>query len=179
MPDRNRKRAALCLLLALAGCGEIPRSQPAEVSQTIGPAYVRVVYSRPVARGRELFGGIVPWDSIWNPGADDATYISFSDDMFVDGQPLDAGNYSIWAIPRPDEWTVIFSRDWNTYHIPYPEGDDALRLQIAPEQGDHMESLGFYFPFSEMDRATLRLHWGETVIPIELQLQEPPPEAQG
>lgn len=164
------------LVLFLAACDlpwqDLPASQPAEVRQTLGRAEVAVFYSRPVARGRELFGGIVPWDSVWNPGADDATYIHFSDDMLVGGHPLPAGNYSLWAIPRPDEWTLIFSRDWNTYHIPYPEGEDALRLRIRPETGPHWESLGFYFPFSEVDRATLHLHWGETVIPLALRLQE-------
>lgn len=162
----------LSVTLGACGGGELPRSQPAEVHQTIGPAEVRVVYSRPVARGRELFGGIVPYDSVWNPGANDATYISFSDDMLVGGHPLEAGNYSIWAIPRPDEWTVIFSRDWNTFHIPYPEGEDALRLRIRPRQGEHMETMAFYFPLAEVDHGTLHLHWGETVIPIALRLAE-------
>lgn len=173
-------RAIVLLAVAIVvGCDmpwqELPRSQPAEVRQTLGRAEVAVFYSRPVARGRELFGGIVPWDSIWNPGADDATYIHFSHDMMVAGHPLPAGNYSLWAIPRPDQWTLVFSRDWDVYHEPYPEGEDALRLLVTPVSGPHWESLGFYFPFSEVDRATLHLHWGETVIPLALRLQESEP----
>ena len=165
-------------VLPITGCDtmpweELPRSQPAEVVQKIGPATVRVVYSRPVARGRVLFGGIVPYDSVWNPGANDATYISFTEDMLVGGHPLDAGNYSLWAIPRPDEWTVIFSRAWDVFHIPYPAGRDALRLRITPREGEHMETLALYFPLAEIDHGTLHLHWGETVIPIALRLANP------
>ncbi|HUE95944.1 MAG TPA: DUF2911 domain-containing protein [Longimicrobiaceae bacterium] len=177
--SRPLRPALVVLLAGLAATGcdrwpwqDIPRSQPAQVTQKIGDATLRVVYSRPVARGRELFGGIVPYDSIWNPGANDATYISFTHDMLVGGHPLPAGNYSIWAIPRPDEWTVIFSRDWDTFHIPYPEGRDALRLRVRPRQGEHMETMAFYFPLAETDHGTLHLHWGETVIPLALRLAE-------
>jgi hypothetical protein len=176
MKIHSRLLALAAILLSLAACDampwnrEPPLSQPAEVMQRIGPAEVRVVYSRPVARGRELYGGIVPWDSIWNPGANDATYIGISRDMLVNGQPLPRGKYSIWAIPRPDEWTVIFSRDWNVYHIPYPEGKDALRLRISPVTAPHMETMGFYFPYAEREQGMLYLHWGETVIPLELRL---------
>lgn len=172
-----RASAILCLLATTASCDrwpwqEIPASQPAEVTQKFGDATIRIVYSRPVARGRELFGALLPYESIWHPGANDATYISFSDDMLVGGHPLPAGNYSLWTIPRPDEWTIIFSRDWDTYHEPYPEGRDALRLRVRPRSGEHMETMGFYFPFAERDHGTLHLHWGETVIPLALRLAE-------
>ncbi|MBA2669095.1 MAG: DUF2911 domain-containing protein [Gemmatimonadetes bacterium] len=172
--------AALVSILAslLVGCDAVPWrrsppvSQPAEVMQKIGLATVRVEYSRPVARGRELFGALVPWDSIWNPGANDATYIELTRDMLVGGHPLPKGKYSIWAIPRPDEWTLIFSRDWNVFHIPYPEGNDALRLRVAPIAGSHMETLAFYFPLATIDHGTLHLHWGETIIPLAIRLAE-------
>jgi hypothetical protein len=178
--SRRRSGFAAALLitasLAFAGCDALPRntaaraSPPAEVVQRMGPATVRVVYGRPVARGRELFGALVPYDSVWNPGANEATYIQISEDMLVNGQPLGRGSYSIWAIPRPDEWTVIFSHDWNTFHIPYPQGRDALRLNVRPVEGPHMESMNFYFPFAERTEGTLHLHWGEVVVPFELRL---------
>lgn len=158
--------------IAVGACGDLPVSQPAEVRQTIGPMESRVVYSRPTARGRELFGALLPYDSIWHPGANDATYISFSEDVLVGGHPLPAGRYSIWTIPRPDEWTIIFSRDWNTFHEPYPEGEDALRLRVRPVQGSHMESMAFYFPLATIDHGTLHLHWGETIIPLAIRLPD-------
>lgn len=130
-----------------------------------------MTYSRPVARGRALFGALVPYEQIWNPGADRATAIAFTRDVHVNEQPLKAGKYSVWAIPRADEWTVIFSKAADVYHTPYPgEPQDALRLRVRPEAGQHMETLTFYFPAVEGKDATLRLHWGEVVVPMFIRV---------
>lgn len=162
------------LLVAAAGCtasGEIKKSQHASVTQTVGNAEIEIEYNRPVARGRALFGALVPFGEPWNPGADRATAISFSRDVTVDGQPLPAGKYSIWIIPDTERWIFILSRAANVFHIPYPEGRDALRLQITPRRGAHMETLGFYFPAVDSTRAELVMHWGETILPLEIQVR--------
>ncbi len=148
---------------------EVKASQSGSVSQTVATTEIVVTYDRPVARGRELFGGIVAYGEIWNPGANDATKISISRPITINGSPLEAGSYSIWAIPDPNEWTVIFSRAADVYHTPYPgEEHDALRLMVAPRQGDHMETMAFYFAAVEKKDTELRLHWGETVIPFQI-----------
>ena len=144
---------------------DVQKSQSGSVFQRVANTDIEVVYDRPVARGRELFGGIVAYDEVWNPGANDATAISFSRDVTVNGQPLAAGSYSIWAIPRPDDWTLIFSNAADVYHTPYPgEDQDALRLTITPQRGDHVETLVYYFAMVEEKDTELRLHWGETVV---------------
>ena len=146
---------------------DVLKSQSGSVFQRVANTDIEVVYDRPVARGRELFGGIVAYDEVWNPGANDATAVSFSRDVTVNGEALAAGKYSIWAIPRAGDWTVIFSRAADVYHTPYPgENQDALRLTITPQRGDHMETLAFYFPMVEGKETELRLHWGETVVPM-------------
>ncbi|OLC08902.1 MAG: hypothetical protein AUH42_00335 [Gemmatimonadetes bacterium 13_1_40CM_70_11] len=151
-----------------SGAQQIRKSQHATVSQTIATTTVTVVYNRPSARGRRLFGGIVAYGRAWDPGADQATTIAFSTNVLVAGRPLAAGKYSLWAIPQPREWTVIFSKAADTFHVPYPEGHDALRIAVKPEAGPYMETLAFYFPMVDADSAVLRLHWGETVIPIPI-----------
>src|SRR6266849_6351296 len=80
---------------------KVSKSQAAVVSQRIANTEITLTYSRPVARGRLLYGGIVPYDQVWNPGADQATAIAFTRDVQIDGQPLQAGKYSLWTIPRP------------------------------------------------------------------------------
>jgi hypothetical protein len=145
------------------------RSMPARVVQRMGPTEITVAHNRPVARGRQLFGQLVPWDSIWNPGADEATRIELSGDVLIEGRRLPAGRYSIWAVPRPDEWTLIFHPSWDVQHRPYPPGSDALRLQVRPQQGGHMESLAFYFSAADVDSATLILHWGTTMVPLAIR----------
>ena len=150
---------------------DVLKSQSGSVFQRVANTDIEVVYDRPVARGRELLGGIVAYDEVWNPGANDATAVSFSRDVTIDGEPLAAGKYSVWAIPRAGDWTVIFSRAADVYHTPYPgEDQDALRLTITPQRGDHMETLAFYFPMVEGKETELRLHWGETVVPMLIRV---------
>lgn len=165
---------ALTLALAPAAAGQegIPFSQHGTVSQRVGYTDIRISYNRPVARGRTLFGGVVRWGRIWNAGADSATTIEFSRDALVEGQPLAAGAYTWWMIPRPEgPWTVIFSRATHILHTPYPGRQyDALRVTAQPEQGSHMEVLAFYFPIVTPDSAVLRMHWGTTIVPVTIRV---------
>ena len=164
----------LMLVAAPLGCQPAPnprRSQPATVSQTLGDVRLTLAYNRPVARGRTLFGGIVPWGQVWCPCADEATSLETSADIMLGGQRLPEGKYTIWAIPGETEWTLIFSNAVNVWHIPYPgAAKDRLRLTLAPQTGPNMESLAFYFPMSDLRAATLRLHWGTTYIEIPIEL---------
>ncbi|HEX4628438.1 MAG TPA: DUF2911 domain-containing protein [Gemmatimonadales bacterium] len=146
-------------------------SQPATVTQRLGKTLVTIVYNRPSARGRKLFGGVVAWGRVWCPGADSATTIAFSANVRVAGQPLAAGKYSVWAIPTAEEWTVIFSKAADVFHVPYPgAAQDALRITVKPKAGPFFETLAFYFPSVESDQAVLALHWGETIVPIHIAL---------
>ena len=148
---------------------EVKPSQSGSVWQQIANTEVTITYDRPVARGRELFGGIVSFGEFWNPGANDATAIAFSRDVTINGHALPAGTYSLWAIPDPNRWTIIFSRAADVFHEPYPgEEHDALRFMATPGFGAHMETLAFYFAEVERKDAELRLHWGETYIPFNI-----------
>jgi hypothetical protein len=161
--------AAMLTAPPTAPAQEPRRSQRAAVMQMIGTTRVEVRYSRPVARGRALFGALVPWGRVWNPGADTATTLSVSAPVRVNSERLAAGTYSVWAIPGEGEWTVIFSGAQPVWHVPYPAGQDVLRVRAAPERGAHMETLAFYFPEVDGLAATLRLHWGEVVVPLRIE----------
>ena len=196
MSRRHVQMLGLAAVLAIAGCGgrgggesagagddaaadanalpimaleDVKPSQSGLVWQEVANTQIKVTYDRPVARGRDLFGGIVPFGEIWNPGANDATAVSFTRDVTINGNSLPAGKYSLWAIPDPNRWTIIFNRQADVYHIPYPgEEDDALRFMASPRRGAHMETLAFYFAAVEKKDAELRLHWGETYIPFNI-----------
>jgi hypothetical protein len=150
----------------------VRRSMPASVMQAMGETRLTITYNRPVARGRQLFGGIVHWDRVWCPGADEATALELSHDIVIGGEKLAAGKYSLWAIPRAEsEWTMIFSRAADVFHVPYPgEAQDALRLQVKPTSGPHMEALTFLFPAADSTSATLRFHWGETMLELPIKV---------
>lgn len=158
---------------ASAGLAVVKPSQAGSVTQTIADAEIRVVYNRPVARGRDLFGTLVKWGEAWNPGADQATRIEISRDIRFAGHRVPAGSYSVWVIPDPAEWTLILSNAWDVYHVPYPgESEDALRFAIRPKTAPHMETLGFYFPSVDGRSGVLALHWGETLVEIPLEVPQ-------
>ena len=150
-----------------------PFSQRARVDQTVAFTDVSVVYGRPVARGRVLFGdsALVKWGAIWHPGADSATRVTFTHDVLLEGREVKAGAYSVWMVPRATgTWTFILSRAAHVFHQPYPgESSDALRVEVTPERGAHMETLAFYFPVVLRDEAVMRVHWGETIVPIRIK----------
>ena len=171
MPNPLSAPAATSAGAEIIPLEEVRKSQAAAVSQRVANTEITITYSRPVARGRALFGELVPYDAVWNPGADQATAMAVTRDVQVNGRALPAGKYSLWAIPRADRWTIIFSRAADVYHTPYPgEDQDELRIDVTPERGPHMEALTFYFPDVEGKTAGLRLHWGEVMIPLTLQV---------
>jgi len=162
--------AALGIATSPARAQGYPFSQRGSVSQMVAHTEIALEYGRPVARGRALFGQLVPWDSVWHPGADSATRISFTRPVRIEGQEVKAGEYSIWLVPRANRpWTIILSRQAHTFHKPYPgSASDAYRFDVSPETGAHMESLAFYFPSVLRAEAVLRMHWGQTIVPLRI-----------
>ncbi len=137
--------------------------------QWVGATRIDITYHRPVARGRELFGKLVPFDKVWSPSADSAAVFTISTPITVNGSKLPAGGYSIWAIPGQAEWTVIFSTVHPVHHMFYPESKDALRVKAVPRPGDRLETLGIYFPIVDSDSAEMVIHWGTTVVPMSIK----------
>jgi hypothetical protein len=153
------------------GLAQAPKpSQHGSVSQQVANTTITVDYNRPVARGRALFGSLVPWGRVWCPGADNCTTIELSTDVKVNGQALAAGTYSLWAEPRDDRWTVIFNKAHPVFHTRYPADQDVLRVQATPRQGTHVETLTFYFPVVDGAHAELVLHWGTVVVPLSIDV---------
>jgi len=123
---------------------QVSKSQAAVVGQRVATTEITVTYSRPVARGRQIFGALVPYGQVWTPGADQATAITLSRNVQIDSHPLSKGSYSLWTIPRPEAWTIIFNKNAKAYHDHYPGADqDALRFDVRPEERPHVETLTF------------------------------------
>jgi hypothetical protein len=137
--------------------------------QWVGAAKIDITYHRPVARGRELFGKIVPFGKVWSPSADSAAVFTISAPIRVNGSPLAAGTYTIWTIPGESEWTVIFSSVHPVHHMFYPQGKDALRVKTVALRGDQFETLAIYFPMVDADSAEMVIHWGRTIVPLRIR----------
>jgi len=172
----NWRTNALALALTLSGTGiagiagaQNTRSQLGSVSQSIAGTRVEIVYRRPVARGRSLFGALVPWGRVWTPSADTAARLTTSGPLQVNGSDLPAGTYSVWTIPDSASWTIVFNSVPEVFHLRYPEGKDVLRVRATPASGEHVETLMFTFPVVDADSARLELHWGTTVVPLMIR----------
>ena len=163
----------LGLIPLVAAAQDAPKIKPSQhgtVSQRIADTTITLEYNRPVARGRELFGVLVPYGKVWCPCADDATTIELTTGVKINGHELAAGKYSVWTIPNDGKWTVIFSRKTDAWHNRYPEGQDVLRFDVTTRTGGHMETLAFYFPMVDGKKAELVVHWGTTVVPLSIEV---------
>lgn len=146
-------------------------SQHGSVTQTVNATDITVGYDRPVARGRDLFGGIIDWDAVWTPGANRATWIEFSTPVVFEGVAVDAGRYGIWMVPRESgTWEVVLVGEWDTHHSFFHFESEVARIAVAPVRAEHMEVLAFYFPVVGPYEAELRMHWGTTALPLRVEV---------
>lgn len=160
----------LSLLPSLAAA-QPQASQHGVVSQVVNTTTITLGYDRPVLRGRSVFGDILDYDAVWTPGANRATWIDLSAPVRVQGEELAAGRYGVWTIPHESgPWDWIFVREWDTHHSFFPVESEALRVQAAPTSSSHMEVLAFYFPVVGPYETTLRFHWGEVAVPLQIEV---------
>ncbi len=165
-------------------------SQRSYVRQHIGGVgTVAIEYSSPGARGRTIYGTVVPYGfnnlgfglssannpSPWRAGADQNTTFSFSNDVKIEGKELPAGKYGFFVAPSQDgAWTVIFSKDnnhWGSFF--YQEANDALRVEVQPEDVGFHEWLTYEFIDRQNTSTTVALIWGEKKLPIKIELANP------
>ena len=144
-------------------------SPSAVAGQTIGFTQIEVTYGRPAVRERVIFAadGLAPFGEVWRTGANESTVVTFSDDIFVEGELVEAGVYSLYTIPGENEWTVIIN-DKLSWGTQYDEVEDRLRVLVTPEESFHVEQMMIYFEDVTVESGTLYIHWGTTRVPIDL-----------
>ncbi len=150
---------------------DLPRPSPkASLTQTIGLTDVRIDYSRPSVRGREIWGALVPYGEVWRTGANEATRFEVSGDVTINGQKLPKGTYSLHTIPGKDEWTIIFNSvadQWGSYS--YDAAKDVLRVKATPMKAPHVhETMLFAMPKVTNDSADVHLAWENVVVPFTI-----------
>lgn len=168
---------ALILAAALASPAHAqPRgSERGTMIQQVNGTTITVDYSRPVARGRDnLFGGVVHWGEVWTPGANWATTLEVDRPVTLDGHRVEPGRYSVWLQPKEQgPWRFSLNRMWRLYHdAPVPEDGWVLHFEVEPRQGPHMEALAWYVYATDFRRAELRVHWGPTYVPLQVETEE-------
>lgn len=107
-------------------------SQRQEVTQTVGDTKISIVYHRPNAKGREVWGKLVPYGEVWRTGANDNTTFEVTNDVTINGQQLPKGKYGLHTIPNKTEWVFIFSKVNNIWgSFDYDQKNDALRVKVS------------------------------------------------
>jgi hypothetical protein len=130
---------------------------------------ITVDYSSPRAKGRKIFGGLVPYGEVWRAGANEATTFVTTADLSVGGQHVPAGSYTIFAIPNKDKWTLIISKKTGEWGIPYPGADqDLVRVDMkASALPAAVENFTIAFDKTS-GGCTLRMDWETTRASVDV-----------
>jgi hypothetical protein len=159
--------AAVWAAKDVAGQTAAPTNTPDSVVATVGNAHVRILYSRPAKRGRELWGKLVPFDTTWRLGADYATQLKTDADLNIGGTRVAAGTYTLWLLPSQGQSFLLVNtklldpRD-TTRRLWGTEWDPAHDIAKIPVQ-KHMN-----LPTDEerfrmfMESGMLMMHWGNS-----------------
>jgi len=145
-------------------------SPAATISQTVGVTVMTVVYHRPGVKGRKIWGGLVPYDKVWRAGANEATMVTFSDDVTIAGTAVKAGSYSFFVIPTQGDWTVIFNTQpqWGAFR--YDSTKDVLRCSVKPETAWNEEWLSYNFTDLTASSVKLVLRWERVALPVTIEV---------
>jgi hypothetical protein len=146
------------------------------VEQEVGLTKVKLSYARPSAKGRKIFGDLVPFNEIWRTGANASTQLTFTEDVKIGSNPLKPGTYALYTIPGPNEWTIIIHT--NTKHRAlsgnvYKQEEDAFRFKAKPgKTGNFVETFTIGFTDITSSSTNLRLAWENTEVkfPIEFDV---------
>ncbi len=166
------------MLFAITGTfAQIQKPAPSpscKITQSIGLIKVDVDYSRPSAKGRKIFGGLVPFGEMWRTGANSSTKITFSDDAKVGGVALPKGTYALYTIPDEKQWTIIFYKNTTLGGVPgdkYKEEDVAAKFTVpAMTQRDLVESFTIGFNNLRNTGGDLEISWEYTKVTMPITL---------
>nr|WP_294898642.1 DUF2911 domain-containing protein [uncultured Pedobacter sp.] len=142
------------------------------ITQDFGLGKVTVNYSRPNAKGRLIFGGLVPYNEIWRTGANSATTITFTDEVNFGGQKIAAGEYALFSIPSENEWTIVLNKaakQWGAYT--HKDEDDVARVKVKSLKTlNKIETFTIQFNNVTAGTMDLNIAWDNTQVNVPLSV---------
>lgn len=123
--------AFVAISAILPACAQQERKSPHE---TVSNGNVSVTYGRPAKKGRDVFGGLVPYGQVWRAGADEATEITFKKDGSLGGKPVKAGTYTLFVLPTEKSWTIILNsqlKQWGAYEYEKHKAKNVLEVSAG------------------------------------------------
>lgn len=154
------------------GEGMGPLSPRDTLRTEVAGAAVTVDYSRPSARGRQVFGGLVPYGEIWRTGADRATHLTTDRPLHIGDETVPAGTYTLFTIPDPEQWTLIVNQETGQAGTAHDEEMDLLRVPMEVRRTDeHVERFTIAVEADEEDGVLLRFVWEETEALLRFEVE--------
>jgi hypothetical protein len=163
--------AAVFTLLSADAQLRTPAPSPTQnLKQDFGLASIELSYSRPNMKGRAIFGDLVPFGKVWRTGANQATTLTFGEEVSIGGKKIPAGKYGLVSIPNKDSWTLIITKQLDvTSPAAYKQEQDVVRVDVKPVKMDYkMET--FTMQFANVKPTTCELHimWDNTAVALPI-----------
>ncbi len=159
---------------ALEAQVKTPAPSPKSVlNQVVGLTDVTLEYSRPSAKGRIVFGDLVPFGKVWRTGANANSTVSFSDDIVINGTTLKKGKYALFTLPKADMWEVIFYTTTDNWGTPenWDEKKVAVQTNVDPiALGNNVETFTIAINNLTNDSATLDISWEKTMVSVKFEV---------
>jgi hypothetical protein len=151
-----------------------PASSTTTVIQGLGIKNIILSYQRPSAKGRQIFGGLVPYNEVWRTGANNIPTLTLDEEVNIEGNVVPAGTYGIFTIPTPTEWTVILSKNpkqWGAYQ--YDQADDFLRFKVKPQKlANKVETFTITFDDVTTNSTIVSLAWEKTKVSFSIKTDQ-------
>ncbi|HNA92777.1 MAG TPA: DUF2911 domain-containing protein [Chitinophagaceae bacterium] len=163
---------ALVMMLSADAQGlNTPQPSPTQtVKQNFGLSSIELSYSRPGVKGRKIFGDLVPYGNVWRTGANQATTLTFGDDVTIGGVKIKAGKYGLLTIPEKKSWTIIISKQTGvTSPADYKQDQDVVRVDAKTNAtGDAIETFTIEFANVKPNTCDLEIKWDKTSVSLPI-----------
>ncbi|WP_187261511.1 DUF2911 domain-containing protein [Pontibacter beigongshangensis] len=153
---------------------KLPQASPeAFVKQTIGLTSISIQYHAPGVKGRKIFGNLVPYGQLWRAGANEATVITFEDDVYLNHERVPAGSYSFFILPENEtDWNIVLNKDTTLWGLEgYNELNDVAYLRITPQTVDFQETMQFQFSDIGANAGKLHMVWENSRITLLIETE--------
>ena len=149
-------------------------SPHASAMEMIGDAHIHIDYSSPGVRGRIIFGGLVGYDTVWQAGAHNATWLETNMDLVINGELLPKGKYGFFTIPSKEDWTIMINKKWDQHgKDEYDKNDDVIRFKVKPSISDEIiEHLEYKVNKISETEGTISLAWEKVTIGFPFKVNQ-------
>lgn len=167
------------LFAAIAVCGlfiadaqlKTPAPSPTQtIKQDFGLSSIELSYSRPGLKGRKLYVDLAPAGKVWRTGANQATTLTFGDDVMIGGKKVAAGKYGLLSIPDKKSWTLILTKQTDvTSPAAYKQTEDVVRVETKPMSSEAMmETFTMQFANVKPSSCELHLMWADVAVSLPI-----------